>query len=363
HPQGRLHPHRRRHARAVVGERPPLRRVGAVPPQGVAGGARPDLGVADERVVRAAAAAVGRRRPHVGAGGQRVRLRRRAGHAPVVRRLAAPVGVQARVAHRAVAHRPRHRVRGRRGRRALPLHRRRAELVGALGTPPPQHGGGVGARRRRDVPPHHPPRPARRAADVRRDLGGRRVPHRRRRHELAPDHPGPHLQLPPRPHGRGGALRAPHRDAPRAARRALHAEALGRDAQRRRRRLVARGERRPPVRLRLRRRRARARAGDGLRRAHHERLAALPARGEAARLPQPHGGRRVGAAHARAAAAGLLRQRAARRDGGGRARPVRRLLRHDGRPGVRLARRRRRLGGDRARPPRRALGGGADAPM
>ena len=39
----------------------------------------------------------------LGAGRQRVRLRRRARHAPVVRRHAAPVGVQARLAPRAVA--------------------------------------------------------------------------------------------------------------------------------------------------------------------------------------------------------------------------------------------------------------------
>ena len=45
----------------------------------------------------------------------------------------------------------------------------------------------------------------------------------------------------------------------------------------------------------------------------------------------------------------LLRQRPARRDGRRYARLVRRLLRHDRRPGLRVARRRRHLGADRPR--------------
>ena len=50
---------------------------------------------------------------------------------PVVRRHAAPLGVQARLAPRAVADRPGHRLRGRRGRRPVPLGRRRPDLAGA----------------------------------------------------------------------------------------------------------------------------------------------------------------------------------------------------------------------------------------
>ena len=62
---------------------------------------------------------------------QQVHLRHRtaqrqtAHHAPVVRRHAAPVGIQTRLAPRAVAHRPRHRLRRRRRRRPLQIHRRR----------------------------------------------------------------------------------------------------------------------------------------------------------------------------------------------------------------------------------------------
>ena len=62
-------------------------------------------------------------------------------------------------------------------------------------------------------------------------------------------------------------------------------------------------------------RRSRARAGNDLRRADQERLGALSARRQAARLSQPHGRQRVGAAHQGLAAKQLLRQRAARCDG------------------------------------------------
>ena len=92
----------------------------------------------------------------------------------------------------------------------------------------------------------------------------------------------------------------------------FNAEALGRHAQRRRRRLVARDQRRPPVRLRLPHRGPRARARHGVRRPHQERLGALSPRRPAARLPQPDRGRRVGGPRRRPAAAALLRQRPAR---------------------------------------------------
>ena len=66
-----------------------------------------------------------------------------------------------------------------------------------------------------------------------------------------------------------------------------------------------------------------------------ERLAALPARRQAPRLPQQDGRQRVGSADEGPAAGELLRQRAPRRDGGRFARRVRRLLRHHRRPGLR----------------------------
>src|SRR5207247_1866596 len=78
---------------------------------------------------------------------------------------------------------------------------------------------------------------------------------------------------------------------------------------------VAGGERQCAERRRLPDRRARARARHHLRGPDQERLRAVSARGEAARVPQPHGRSRVGGADQRAPAARLLRQRAARRDG------------------------------------------------
>ena len=120
----------------------------------------------------------------------------------------------------------------------------------------------LAAGRRRDVPAHDPPRPERSRAHLRRHLGRGRVPHRRRRQDLAADQPRPAVRRHPRPERRGRPLRPPHRDAPVAPGRAVHAEALGRHAQRRRRRVVARGQRQPADRLRVPDRRARARAGD-----------------------------------------------------------------------------------------------------
>jgi hypothetical protein len=83
----------------------------------------------------------------------------------------------------------------------------------------------------------------------------------------------------PRPEPRWGTASTAS-PCTRRARHALHAEALGRDADRRRRRPVDRGERQPADRLRLPDRRPRARAGDDLRGADHERLAHFPPEGK-----------------------------------------------------------------------------------
>ena len=87
--------------------------------------------------------------------------------------------------------------------------------------------------------------------------------------------------------------------------RAVHAKALGRHAQRRRRRYLARGERQSADRFRLRHRRSRARAGDHLRRADQERRRALSARGQAARLSQPQRRQRMGGPEQRTAAVAI----------------------------------------------------------
>ena len=71
-------------ARKMGGQRPALRGLGDLPPEGIARRSKPDLCVAVERLVRAADPAVERWRQDLGAGGKQVRLRRRPRNAPVV---------------------------------------------------------------------------------------------------------------------------------------------------------------------------------------------------------------------------------------------------------------------------------------
>ena len=92
---------------------------------------------------------------------------------------------------------------------------------------------------------------------------------------------------------------------PIAPERAVHAKALGRDAERRRRRIVARSQREPADGFRVSDRCARPRAGDGVRRADQKRLRAFSSRRKVARVPQPDGRERVGSAHERSAAAAI----------------------------------------------------------
>jgi photosystem II stability/assembly factor-like uncharacterized protein len=80
-------------------------------------------------------------------------------------------------------------------------------------------------------------------------------------------------------------------------------------------------------------------------------------------LPQRDWWHRVGAADPGAAAGELLRECAPRCHEHRHPGPVRRLLRHDRRTGLRLGRRRRQLDRHRARPARGALGGGPDPGM
>src|SRR6185437_9593694 len=107
----------------------------------------------------------------------------------------------------------------------------------------PRVGAVVAAWRGRDVPAHDHPGSFLAGADLHGDLGRGRVQVRRRRPDLAPGEPGPALGGDPGSRGRGRPLRAPPCDAPVAPIRAVHAEALGRDAQRRRRGILARGQR------------------------------------------------------------------------------------------------------------------------
>ena len=67
----------------------------------------------------------------------------------------ASVGVQARLASGAVAHRSRHGLRRRRGRGPVPLDRRRTNLAGTPRTARPRHRPPLAAGRGRHVPAHH----------------------------------------------------------------------------------------------------------------------------------------------------------------------------------------------------------------
>jgi hypothetical protein len=159
--------------------------------------------------------------------GNEFRYEGTAGHAPVVRRHAASVGVRARVAPRAFAHRSRLRLRGRRGRGTVPVARWRCELAGAAGAARSRHGRRLATRRRRHVPAHDPRRPGRSGAPVHGDLVGGRVPLRRRGQDVEADQPRPRLRADPESHGRGGSLRASDRAARGAPERSVHAESTG----------------------------------------------------------------------------------------------------------------------------------------
>ena len=109
-----------------------------------------------------------------------------------------------------------------------------------------RQGAPLAAGRGRHGPAHHPAGSGRSRADVHRHLGRGRLPDRRRRPDVAAGQPRPEVALRAPRSGCGGRpLRPPHRDASVAPGRAVHAEALGRHAQRRRRRVLARGERQP----------------------------------------------------------------------------------------------------------------------
>ena len=116
--------------------------------------------------------------------------------------------------------------------------RRRPDLDRAARLARPRFRTALVARRGRAVPPHDHRRPAQPVADLHRHLRGRafrtddggktwQAINRGLRSE---GHPGPER--------RSRSLRPSHRDAPLAPGRALHAEALGRHAHRRRGRVV-----------------------------------------------------------------------------------------------------------------------------
>jgi len=89
---------------------------------------------------------------------------------------------------------------------------------------------------RGDVPAHDSSRSERSQANVYRHLRRGRVSHGRRRKILEADQSWIEIPIYSGPRRRGGTLRPPHRAAPFAPENTVHAKALGRDAQRQRRR-------------------------------------------------------------------------------------------------------------------------------
>jgi hypothetical protein len=123
---------------------------------------------------------------------------------------------------------------GDRGRGHLPLHRRRQDLEGAVRAARARHrpqwqpGAGGMCLHTILIDPKNEKRifvAISSAGAFRSDDGGQ---------TWKADHQGPPFAVHPGPHGRGRPLRPSHRAAPLAPERPLHAEALGRDAQRRR---------------------------------------------------------------------------------------------------------------------------------
>ncbi len=162
------------------------------------------------------------------------------GYPSVVRRHRPPVGVQAGVAFRAVPHRPGRGLRRRRRCRALPDHRRRPDrgrnspdCAGHASGSQWAPGAGGMCLHTILLDPSNPGRIfiAISAAGVfRSDDAG---------HSLEAHEPRPALRVHAGAGSRGRPLRPPDRPAPVPAVNAVHAEALGRDAQRRQRRVVA----------------------------------------------------------------------------------------------------------------------------
>jgi len=224
-----------RPARAVGDARPSLRRLEVYHVKGSP--ADPSaVRVAVERMVRAAHPAVERRREDVGGGRQRVRLRRRAGHPPVVRRDAEALEFK-RVWHLEPSRTdptPCGPGRGRGALRTVDGGTTWQELSRLRVTTPAR----PGSRRRRMclhtilVDPVDPRRMFV-AISAAASFGPTTRPN------LEADQPRAALRADPRSRGAGRPLRAPDRHAPLAPLGPVHAEALGRHAQRRRRRVVA----------------------------------------------------------------------------------------------------------------------------
>ena len=218
----------------------------------------------------------------------------------------------------------------------------------------------VAARRRR-VPAHDPDRPENPRADGHRHLGGRGVPHRRRRRDLAPINRGLRsAELPDEDAEVGHCVHriAMHPSQPDVLFMQKHWDVMRSDDA---------GESWQEVSGNLP-------TDFGFPidvHAHEpETIYVVPIKSDSEHIPPTASCASTAAGPA--ATSGrpltkglpqkpLLRERAARRDGGRHARSVRHLLRHDRRAGLRVAGRRRQLERDRPGSPAGPVGGGPDA--
>ena len=181
-------------------------------------------------------------------------------------------------------------------------------MVAGDGARPARDPGAMAAGRGRHVLPLDPDRSERPEADVRGDLGGGRLPDRRRRRDMGTAKQERRHGLRARTLRRGRPMRPQAPPPPSAARSALAAEPLRRLPLRRpRRRLGAPGGERASERVRLPAGTSSAGAGRRLRDPGRRRGESRHAGRAARRLSHRRRRRHLGAAPGRAAAAGVGR--------------------------------------------------------
>ena len=255
----------------------------------------------------------------------------------MVRRNTASLGVQTRLASGAVARRSGSRLRGSGRRGIIPVHGRRQVVARVGRTARKRYGAKMAAGRRRDVFAHDSSRSKEPAADIHWISAAGAFRPTTAASRGSRSIMGCIRNTFPIPMQRS-AMRPSNRDAPVAAEHSIHAEALGRDAQRQCRRYVQESATTcraisdfRSTSMRTSRKRftsCRSRVTPSIIRPRADCAFTVAERWQ-----------RLGSADKRPAATQLLRERAARRDVGGFARSVWRLLRDNWRAGLRIDRR------------------------
>ena len=288
--------------------------------------------------------------------GNSIRLRRHAGHASMVRRNPAPLGVRARLAPRALARRSGYGLRRRRRRRALRDLRRRRDLARTSGPARARIRAGVAAGRGRDVSAHGPAGPRSPRPNVRRDLGSRCLPQRRcGRHaggrSIAGSNPSA-FRIPMRRSDTAFTTSRCTRRGPRSCSCRNTGTSCAATTPANRGTKSAATCRPTSVSLSTCTRTSRKRSTSFPSRATRNTFRSTAS---FASIRSRTGGNEWEELARGLPRTRLLRQRLARRDGGRLARFVRHLFRNDGRAGVRVGGCRRQLVADRARSSRRAF--------